>query len=140
MPYPVEWAEEAHLERRAARARHHARLGQTARALELYEALLPEADRLAPHRRLRLIGGYVEVLHRSEGVLAFERVRGLARQAETSYQRLSDRGDAKLVPARRHLARVQRALVTIAQGVGTRSGVGQLSLRQARDLQMVAGG
>lgn len=135
----VAWIEEAHFERRAARARRLAGDGQTAQALELYASLMTEVHRMAPHRQLRLFGGYADLL-RGEGVLAFERLRSLARRAESAYRLCATAPPARQRQARRHIRRVQTALFGLARGVGARSAFGRSSLRRARQLELVAGG
>ncbi|MEM8931981.1 MAG: hypothetical protein AAGE94_12455 [Acidobacteriota bacterium] len=135
----VAWIEEAHIERRAARARRLVRAGETDAALDLYASLVPEVHRMAPHRQLRLIGGYADLL-RDEGVLAFERLRGLARRAESAYRLCSSAPPARRRQARRQIRRIQSALFGIMRGVGVGSAFGRSSLRRVRELEWVAGG
>lgn len=125
------------LERRTAHARRRAHAGDLAGATADYAALWPQTKQLSPGRRLRFLGQYADVLGRQECLLEFERIRGLAVEAERlciDLHRLSDSPRAETRSIRRHVHGVLGALLKVTRRVGDDSAIGQTALERAWSL------
>lgn len=125
------------LERRTAHARRRAHAGDLAGASADYAALWPQTKQLSPCRRLRFLGQYADVLARQECLLAFERIRCLAEEAESLCLDLLRRSDAPPPEAhniRRHVHGVLGVLIKVTRKVGDDSAIGQTALERAWSL------
>lgn len=131
------------LERRTAYARRRAYAGDLAGAQADYAALWPQTTSMSPGRRLRFLGQYADVLGRQECLLAFERIRGLAEEAErlcTDFQGHSDTAPAEAQNIKRHVDGVLGALLKVTRRAGDDSAIGQVALRRAWALNATLSG
>ena len=127
------------LERRAVHARRRAHAGDLAGASADYAAMWPETKSLHPSRRIRFLGQYAGVLGRTrQCVLAFERIRLLAQEAEDLWIAMDCRRD-EARRARRHLGGVQAALLKVVREVGDESAIGQTALQHVYTLASALG-